>query len=179
MFSSNRNAALKWSEGIGMAELSEDIKNSIFAWYFKITLVMSVAIVTPLSYVFYSLYEGEQAMAYVIFIILMSTIPISLIATNFTFKMIFPLKIRFKQKSLEVVHKNEARAFSIYYKDIESAIFYNDIMGVNACKFILREGKPKFVNQVGKEIIKKLKEVLDNYRISYETRKRGRQPDVG
>ena len=159
-----------------MVELSEDIKNSVFKLYFWVTLVLGFVIVTPLTLWYDYMLQGTSFVRTARFIILMITIPVAVIVPNFMFKTMFPLKLKFKQKSLEVVHKNEARAFSIFYKDIESAVFYDDIMGVNACKFVLKEGKPKFINQVGKEIIQKLRETFDNYKIPYETKKRGRQP---
>lgn len=160
-------------KGHPMPELSEDIKNSIFRWYIKVTFLMAVVIVIPLSFA-HAYYSEDLSLTlrYAVFIFLMTTIPITVLGTNFTFGLIFPRMVRFKQKSLDVIYKSERRSFTADWKDIESAVFFKDIMGVNGCRFTLKDGKRRYIGQVGKEIIGKLEEGLNNYRIPYETKTR-------
>lgn len=152
-----------------MVELSEEVKNPIFRWWATATMAMGFIIVTPISFVYYLLYEGSETFRILIFVLLMTTIPISVIGTNFMYGLIFPKKVGFKQKDFDVIFKSKSRNFSVIYKEIESAIFLDDIFGVNGCTLTLKSEKKRYIGQIGKGLVEKLKEVLEKNRIPYET----------
>jgi hypothetical protein len=152
-----------------MDELSEEVINPIFRFWAMITLFFSTIIVTPISIIYYMFYEGPVNIRIIIAIFLMTIIPISVIGTSFTFRMIFPKMIVFKLTEFDVVFNTKVRDFSVIYKEIESVTFLNDIFGVNGCTLKLKSGKRRYIGQIGKGLIDELKEKFEKNRIPYDT----------